>query len=105
MLEDLNPQEFQDNLTNDGNTIIDVREKWELDICKIEGAVNMPMSSITETYSELDPELSYSIYCHHGMRSMQVANFLLSKGFQSLFNLQGGIDAWSREIDDTVERY
>ena len=49
MLEDLNPQEFQDNLTNDGNTIIDVREKWELDICKIEGAVNMPMSSITET--------------------------------------------------------
>ena len=105
MLEDLNPQEFQDNLTNDGNTIIDVREKWELDICKIEGAVNMPMSSITETFSELDPELSYSIYCHHGMRSMQVANFLLSKGFQSLFNLQGGIDAWSREIDDTVERY
>ena len=105
MLEDLNPQEFQDNLTKDGNTIIDVREKWELDICKIEGAVNMPMSSITETYSELDPELSYSIYCHHGMRSMQVANFLLSKGFQSLFNLQGGIDAWSREIDDSVERY
>ena len=105
MLEVLNPQEFQDNFTKDGNTIIDVREKWELDICKIEGAVNMPMSSITETFSELDPELSYSIYCHHGMRSMQVANFLLSKGFQSLFNLQGGIDAWSREIDDTVERY
>ena len=65
----------------------------------------MSMSSITETFSELDPELSYSIYCHHGMRSMKVANVLLSKGFQSLFNLQGGIDAWSREIDDTVERY
>ena len=51
MLEDLNPQEFQDNLTKDGNTIIDVREKWELDICKIEGAVNMPINSITETFS------------------------------------------------------
>ena len=50
MLEDLNPQEFQDNLTKDGNTLIDVREKWELDICKIEGAVNMPMSSIMETF-------------------------------------------------------
>ena len=47
MLEDLKPQEFQDNLTKDGNTLIDVREKWELDICKIEGAVNMPMSSIS----------------------------------------------------------
>ena len=80
MLEDLNPQEFQDNLTKDGNTLIDVREKWELDICKIEGAVNMPMSSIMETFSELNPESSYSIYCHHGMRSMQVANFLLSNG-------------------------
>jgi rhodanese-related sulfurtransferase len=39
------------------------------------------------------------------MRSMQVANFLLSKGFKSLFNLQGGIDAWSKEIDSSVERY
>jgi len=65
----------------------------------------MPMSSITEKFSDLDPSLSYSIYCHHGMRSMQVANFLLSKGFQSLFNLRGGIDAWSKEIDNSVERY
>ena len=105
MLEDLNPKKFQDNLTKDNNMLIDVREKWELDICQIEGAVNMPMSSIMETFSELDLELSYSLYCHHGMRSMRVANFLLSKGFKSLFNLQGGIDAWSREIDSSVERY
>ena len=105
MLEDLNPKKFHDNLTKDSNTLIDVREKWELDICQIEGAVNMPMSSIMETFSNLDPELSYSFYCHHGMRSMQVANFLLSKGFKSLFNLQGGIDAWSKEIDSSVERY
>jgi rhodanese-related sulfurtransferase len=105
MLEDLSPQEFRDNLTKDGNTLIDVREKWELDICKIEGAVNMPMSSIMETFSDLSPEFSYSLYCHHGIRSMQVANFLLSKGFSSLFNLRGGIDAWSREVDDSIEQY
>ena len=67
MLEDLNPKQFQENLTKDGNTLIDVREKWELDICRIEGAVSMPMSSIMETFSDLDPELSYSLYCHHGM--------------------------------------
>ena len=53
MLEDLNPKKFQDNLTKDDNTLIDVREKWELDICHIEGAVNMPMSTIMETFSEL----------------------------------------------------
>ena len=105
MVKDLNPKEFQEIIVSHGHTLIDVREKWELDICKIEGAVNMPMSSIMETFSELDPESSYSLYCHHGMRSMQVANFLLSNGFKSLFNLQGGIDAWSREIDASVDRY
>jgi len=105
MIEDLSPHEFQDSLNDEGNILIDVREKSELDICKIDGAINMPMSSITETFSGLDPSLNYSIYCHHGMRSMQVANFLLSKGFQFLFNLRGGIDAWSREIDNSVSRY
>ena len=105
MVKDLNPKEFQENIISQEHTLIDVREKWELDICKIEGAVNMPMSSIMETFSELDPESNYSLYCHHGMRSMQVANFLLSNGFKSLFNLQGGIDAWSREIDASVDRY
>ena len=105
MVKDLNLKEFQDNIISHGHTLIDVREKWELDICKIEGAINLPMSSIMETFSELDPESSYSLYCHHGVRSMQVANFLLSNGFMSLFNLQGGIDAWSREIDASVDRY
>ena len=105
MIKDLGPKEFQKNLTIENNILIDVREKDELEICKIDGAINMPMSSIMQTFSELDPELTYSLYCHHGMRSMQVANFLLSKGFKSLFNLQGGIDAWSREIDSSVERY
>ena len=105
MIKDLGPKEFQKNLTIENNILIDVREKDELEICKIDGAINMPMSSIMETFSELDPKLSYSLYCHHGMRSMQVANFLLSKGFKCLFNLQGGIDAWSREIDSSVERY
>lgn len=105
MIKDLGPKEFQTNLTTENNILIDVREKDELEICKIDGAINMPMSSIMETFSKLDPELSYSLYCHHGMRSMQVANFLLSKGFKSLFNLKGGIDAWSREIDSSVERY
>ena len=105
MIKDLGPKEFQTNLTTENNILIDVREKDELEICKIDGAINMPMSSIMETFSELDLELSYSLYCHHGMRSMQVANFLLSKGFKSLFNLKGGIDAWSREIDASVDRY
>ena len=81
MIEDLTPQEFQQSIENEGNILIDVREKSELDICKINGAINMPMSSITETFSDLDPSLSYSLYCHHGMRSMQVANFYYQRAF------------------------
>ena len=56
MLKDLNPKEFQDNLISHRHTLIDVREKWELDICKIEGAINLPMSTIMEAFSELDPD-------------------------------------------------
>ncbi|MEC7595941.1 MAG: rhodanese-like domain-containing protein [Pseudomonadota bacterium] len=105
MIEDLGPKEFQQALNENEVFLIDVREKWEFEICKIDGAVNLPMSTISETYSDLDSSLNYSLYCHHGVRSMQVANFLLSNGFNTLFNLRGGIDAWSKEIDDSVERY
>jgi rhodanese-related sulfurtransferase len=105
MIEDLSPKQLYKKLTEDEVILIDVREKWELDICKIDGAVNMPLSSIIETYSNLDPQLNYALYCHHGVRSMQVANFLFSNGYNSLINLQGGIDAWSREVDNSIERY
>jgi rhodanese-related sulfurtransferase len=94
MIDDLNPKEFQNYLSNNDTVLIDVREKWELDLCKID-----------ESFSDLNPDDTIAVYCHHGMRSMQVANFLISKDFQSLVNLQGGIDAWSREIDPSVDRY
>ena len=105
MIDDLNPKEFQNYLSNNDTVLIDVREKWELDLCKIEGAIHCPMSTIAESFSDLNPDDTIALYCHHGMRSMQVANFLISKDFQSLVNLQGGIDAWSREIDPSVDRY
>jgi len=105
MIKDLISKEFQNYLRNNDTVLVDVREKWELDLCKIEGAIHCPMSTIAESFSDLNPDNNIAVYCHHGMRSMQVANFLMSKGFQSLVNLQGGIDAWSREIDPSVERY
>ena len=105
MIDDLTPKEFQNYLTNNDTVLVDVREKWELDLCKIEGAIHFPMSTIAELFSDLNPDDNIAVYCHHGMRSMQVANFLISKDFQSLVNLQGGIDAWSREIDLSVDRY
>ena len=105
MIQDLTPKEFRDCLVDDEVTLVDVREKWEFDICQIKGAILIPMGEITENYVNLNKDKKIALYCHSGIRSMHVADFLLSKGFQSLANLQGGIDAWAQEIDTTVERY
>ena len=105
MIQDLNPKEFKDYLVDNEVTLVDVREQWEFDICQINGAILMPMGEIANTYVNLNKDSKIALYCHSGIRSMHVADFLLSKGFQSLSNLQGGIDAWAQEIDTTVERY
>jgi len=65
----------------------------------------MPLGEIAMTYVNLNKDSKIALYCHSGIRSMHVADFLLSQGFQSLANLQGGIDAWAQEIDTTLERY
>jgi rhodanese-related sulfurtransferase len=54
---------------------------------------------------DLDKTRSTVVICHHGTRSLQVVAFLQRQGFTNLHNLQGGIDAWSREIDPTVALY
>ena len=105
MIQDLNPKEFKDYLVDNEVTLVDVREQWEFDICQIKGAILMPLGEIAMTYVNLNNDSKIALYCHSGIRSMHVANFLLSQGFQSLANLQGGIDSWAQEIDATVERY
>ena len=105
MIQDLTPKEFRDYLVDDGVTLVDVREQWEFDICQIKGAILIPMGEIAISYENLDKDSKIALYCHSGIRSMHVADFLLSKDFDSVANLQGGIDAWAQEIDTTVERY
>ena len=85
--------------------LLDVRENWEFEICRIEGSTHMPMSGIAENYPSLDPEQETVVICHHGMRSLQVAEFLADAGFKRILNLSGGIDAWSREVDPGVSIY
>ena len=105
MIKDLTAKEFRGYLMDDEVILVDVREQWEFDICQINGAILMPMGEIAKSYINLNKDSKLALYCHSGIRSMHVANFLLSKGFQSLSNLQGGIDAWAQEIDTRVERY
>lgn len=89
--------------------LLDVREPWEVELAAISlpgvAAKHMPMGSIPQRLSELDPAQSIVCICHHGVRSLQVVAFLERHGFESVYNLAGGIDAWSIEVDPTVTRY
>jgi rhodanese-related sulfurtransferase len=105
MIQDLPAEAFKTSLNNGNTILIDVREYWEFELCSIEGAQLMPMSSIVQTYAQLDKDAHLAIYCHHGVRSLRVIHFLQSQGYENLINLQGGIDAWSSEIDSSVAKY
>jgi rhodanese-related sulfurtransferase len=88
--------------------LLDVREGWEVQTAsaKHEGLdlVHMPMQSIPARLDELDKSRPIACLCHHGSRSMQVANFLLQHGYQ-VVNVAGGIHAWSEQIDPTIAVY
>src|SRR5438105_4795776 len=88
---------------------LDVREPWEIELASISppgvAAKHIPMGHIPDRLDDLDPSQSIVCICHHGVRSLQVVAFLERHGFESVYNLAGGIDAWSVEVDPTVPRY
>jgi rhodanese-related sulfurtransferase len=85
--------------------LLDVREAWELEICRIADTLPMPMGSVSARYSELDREADTVVICHHGARSFQVAMFLEQQGFTRVFNLYGGVAAWSQQVDPSMPTY
>ncbi len=86
-------------------TLLDVREHWEFELAHVDGSVHIPMGEIPLRAAELDPARPLAVICHHGMRSLQVALFLEQQGFARVMNVEGGIDAWARELDPEMPRY
>jgi rhodanese-related sulfurtransferase len=86
-------------------TFLDVREDSELAICRIEGALHIPMGDIPERADSLPQDRPLIVLCHHGMRSANVQQYLEAKGFNNLMNLAGGINAWALEVDPDMTRY
>jgi len=88
--------------------LLDCREPFEYDLCRIEGATLIPMNTIPQRMAELE-QLSdrghVVVYCHHGMRSLNVANWLRHQGVENATSMTGGIEAWSLQIDRLVPRY
>ena len=106
-MQNISPKQLKD-LINDPEAeiiIVDVREEWELERCKIDNSLHIPMTTIPNELHQLEFNLPIIVYCHHGMRSMQVANFLVSRGFIHVLNLEGGINAWAQEVEPEMEIY
>jgi rhodanese-related sulfurtransferase len=85
--------------------VLDVREPWEVSCAQLLPSLHIPMGEITARFEEIDATRSIVCLCHHGVRSLQVARFLQSRGFTDVLNLSGGINAWSIEVDSRVPIY
>ena len=98
-------REWLDDGSRRAPVLLDVRDPWEVEVCRIEGSLTIPMNNIADQCSSLDPDDEFVLICHHGGRSMQVAIFLERGGFTKLHNLAGGVDAWARVIDPVMAVY
>ena len=89
--------------------VLDVREPWEVQTASVRAQgfelVAIPMGELLGRIAELDPTRPVACLCHHGARSLRVANFLEHHGFDTVANITGGIDAWSHENDPALPRY
>ncbi len=84
--------------------LLDVRETYEYELANLKGHL-IPLRQLKTRLGELDPSTEIIVYCHVGGRSARAVEFLRQNGFPKARNLEGGIDAWSVEIDPSVPRY
>lgn len=89
--------------------LIDVREPQEIAIARIDGFENLPLSQFAEwadrIHSRFDPDIETIVMCHHGIRSAQMCQWLMSQGFANVKNVVGGIDAYSISVDPSIPQY
>ena len=108
-MQQLEPADAAELCATEPLLLLDVREAWEVATAaiRIEDAamLHIPMGEIPGRLDEIDPARPILCICHHGMRSAQVGAFLERQGFESVYNLAGGIDAWSQMVDANVPRY
>jgi sulfur-carrier protein adenylyltransferase/sulfurtransferase len=102
----MSPQELKRRMdAGEPFELIDVREPFECEIARIDGAKLIPLGEIAERLDELEREQPIIVHCHSGKRSAQAVRLLQKHGFAKAYNLEGGIDAWSEQIDPNVPQY
>jgi rhodanese-related sulfurtransferase len=82
-----------------------VRQDWETRLCRLENAVHIPIEEIELRVDELNADDEIVVYCHQGVRSAAVADYLRQRGFKNVKNLLGGLDYWARTVDPAMRRY
>jgi rhodanese-related sulfurtransferase len=85
--------------------VVDVRERWEFDYCRIEDSTSVPLGMLPQAIDELPPDRDIVLVCHHGVRSQHAAEWLQRAGFDRVHNLRGGVAAWADEVDPAMPRY
>lgn len=99
-------QEDASNSPAESFYILDVREPWEAELCRLPGAHLIPMGDMpSRAHQELDPDAHIVVYCHHGVRSLSVVFWLREQGFERAQSLAGGIEAWAQVADPSMARY
>lgn len=106
MIREMTPLEFAAR-ADEGPAplLVDVREGWELAIARLEQAVHIPMGELPDRMEELPRDRDIVLLCRSGMRSAQVTRFLQQEGYERVWNLAGGILAWSEQLDPSLTPY
>ena len=105
-MDEISAQELQARLAGaDRPLLLDVRQDWETRLCRLENAVHIPIEEIEMRADELNADDEIIVYCHQGVRSAAVAEYLRQRGFKNVKNLRGGLDSWARSVDPSMRRY
>ncbi len=105
-MQTITPKELKIKLDAGENPVLlDVREAWEYEIGHIKGSTNISMSNVQRMLDSFKSDDEIVIICHHGIRSLQIANFLENNGYKQIINLDGGVDAWAESVDTDMAQY
>ena len=105
-MSEITPQDLKARLDRqEPPMLLEVRKDWETRLCRLPNAVHIPIEEIELRVDELNRDDDIVVYCHQGVRSAAVAEYLRSLGFTSVRNLSGGLDSWARTVDPGMRRY
>lgn len=104
-MREFNAEELRHYLESNKPFLLDVRQPWEYDVCRLDNSTLIPMGKIPAEMDMLDKDRETVVICHHGIRSRQVGYYLEQAGFSNIINLKGGVNGWAHQVDNTMATY